>query len=103
MIVNRYTKMTLNISVTKNINAMKFIEIINKKKSICSLTIRKKLFQIENSFLLIRIEQKYAFIWKRNVTQHTSRYLAGGTFHPPLSLYPLTEGTFHLACLLHTS
>ena len=31
IIVNRYTKMILYISVTKNINAMKFIKIINKK------------------------------------------------------------------------
>ena len=31
IIINRYTKKILYISVTKNINAMKFIEIIDKK------------------------------------------------------------------------
>ena len=31
MIINCYTKMTLYIFVTKNIDAMKLIEIINKK------------------------------------------------------------------------
>ena len=52
MIMNRYTKITLYISVTKNINAIKLIEIIDKKINL----------QLDNSFLLIRIEQKIAFI-----------------------------------------
>ena len=53
--------MTLYISVTKDISAMKLIEIIDKKVNL-QFDNSKELFQIEISFLLIRIKQKYVFI-----------------------------------------